>query len=102
LLFHNEVVADGDANGTHGISAAFVAHLLAGDWGLWRTSILNLERSLGNLPKSLLDPAEQALVGSRLTKLRERIDAEPKPMKWRMRDRVGDRVRWYNEPEEEA
>jgi hypothetical protein len=23
-------------------------------------------------------------------------------MKWRMRDRVGDRVRWYAEPEEEA
>jgi hypothetical protein len=98
LLFHNDV----SVNGGSALDAGFIAGLCAADWGLWRTSTLNLERSLSNLPKSLLDSEEQALVASRLTKLRERIDAEPKPMKWRMRDRVGDRVRWYAEPEEEA
>ncbi len=94
LLFHNEVGA--------GISAAFIAGLCASDWGLWRTCQLNLERSLANLAKSELEPDERAQVGARLTTLRERIDAEPKPLKWRMRNQVGDRVRWYNEPEEEA
>jgi hypothetical protein len=95
LLFHNDVSADG-------IDASFIAGLCAGEWGLWRTCTLNLERSLGNLEKSALEPDEQTLVAARLTSLRDRIKAEPKPMKWRMRDRVGDRVRWYNEPEEEA
>jgi hypothetical protein len=99
LLFHNEVVSD---NGGTGISAGFIAGLCAGDWGLWRTCQLNLERSLSNLAKSALDTDEQAMVTARLTTLRERIDAEPKPLKWRMRNQVGDRVRWYNEPEEEA
>jgi hypothetical protein len=96
LLFHNEV---GDAQG--GISAAFIAELCAGDWGLWRTCQLNIERGLGSLGESALEPAERDLVAGRLDRLRERIDAEPKSMKWRIRDRVGDRVRWYAEPEEE-
>ncbi len=99
LLFHNEVVSD---NGAAGISAAFIAGLCATDWGLWRTCQLNLERSQSNLAKSALDADEQTTLTARLTTLRERIEAEPKPLKWRMRNQVGDRVRWYNEPEEEA
>ena len=86
----------------NGISAGFIAALCAGDWGLWRTCQLNIERSLAGLPKSELDPDERALVATGLTSLRDRIETEPKPLKWRMRNQVGDRVRWYNEPEEEA
>ncbi|HTZ26587.1 MAG TPA: hypothetical protein VMC83_21520 [Streptosporangiaceae bacterium] len=96
LLFHNEV---GDEQG--GISASFIAALCAGDWGLWRTCQLNIERGLSSLGESALGPAERDVVAGRLDRLRERIDAEPKSMKWRIRDRVGDRVRWYAEPEEE-
>lgn len=84
------------------ISAAFIAALLAADWGLWRTCQLNIERSLAHLDKSALDPDERTLVASGLTSLRDRIDAEPKSLRWRMRNQVGDRVRWYNEPEEEG
>lgn len=86
----------------NGISAAFIAALCAADWGLWRTCQLNIERSLANLDKSALGPDERALVAASLTSLRDRIEAEPKPLKWRMRNQLGDRVRWYNEPEEEA
>jgi hypothetical protein len=102
LLFHNDVRLDDGANGSPAISAPFIAALLAGDWGLWRTCKLNLDRSLSNLDKSALDAEERALVAERIERLRDRIDAEPKSMKWRMRDRIGDRVRWYAEPEEEA
>lgn len=84
----------------NGISAAFIAALCAADWGLWRTCQLNIERSLANLDKSALEPGERALVATSLTSLRDRIEAEPKPLKWRVRNQVGDRVRWYNEPEE--
>jgi len=84
------------------ISAAFIAGLCAADWGLWRTCQMNIERSLANLDKSALEPDERALVATSLTNLRDRIEAEPKPLKWRMRNQVGDKVRWYNEPEEEA
>jgi hypothetical protein len=102
LLFHNDVRLDDGANGIPSISVPLIAALLAGDWGLWRTCKLNLDRSLSNLDKSALDAEERALVAGRIERLRDRIDAEPKSMKWRMRDRIGDRVRWYAEPEEEA
>ncbi len=97
LLFHNEV---GDGDGAP-IEAAFIAVLCARDWGLWRTCQLNIERSLASLDGSGLAPDEQQTVAGRLDFLRDRIDAEPKSMKWRLRSRAGDKVRWYDEPEEE-
>ncbi len=104
LLFHNDVTADNEqsSHDTTAISAGFIAALCASDWGLWRTCQLNIGRSLTNLDKSDLDQAERQFVAARLSRLKDRLDAEPKSVKWRMRDRVGDRVRWYNEPEEEA
>jgi hypothetical protein len=29
-----------------------------------------------------------------------RIEAEPKPLAWRLRDRVGDRLKWYKDVDE--
>ncbi len=98
LLFHHDV-SDGDDGS--GIDASFIAALCAGDWGLWRTCQLNIERGLGKLGAAALEPPERTLVAGRLERLRARIDAEPKNMKWRIRNQVGDRVRWYAEPEEE-
>ena len=31
---------------------------------------------------------------------RKRLEAKPKSAKWKLRNRVGDKVRWYEEPEE--
>jgi hypothetical protein len=98
LLFHSDV-SDDDNRGA--IAASFIAGLCAADWGLWRTCQLNIERGLSNLPEAALEPEERTLVADRLERLRARIDAEPKSMKWRIRNQVGDRVRWYAEPEEE-
>ena len=36
----------------------------------------------------------------RLDTLWERVEREPKPLKFRTRARVGDRTRWYEEPDE--
>jgi hypothetical protein len=35
-----------------------------------------------------------------LKALRDQVDAEPKSTRWRIRARVGDRVRWCEEPDE--
>jgi hypothetical protein len=29
-----------------------------------------------------------------------RLEAEPKPLAWRLRARVGDRIKWYKEVDE--
>jgi hypothetical protein len=97
LLYHHDVGEREDA----GISSPFIAALCARDWGLWRTCQLNIGRSLDNLGGSGLGPAEQQVVAGRLESLRGRIDAEPKSRRWRIRNQVGDKVRWYAEPEQE-
>jgi hypothetical protein len=104
LLFHNEVGEgdDADAGPGAGISATFIATLCAADWGLWRTCTMNITRSLENLDSSELAPEEQKVVAGRLESLWDAIEAAPKGRRWRMRNQVGDRVRWYDEPEEEA
>ena len=83
-----------------GINVPYIAKLCAGDWGLWRTATMNIERTRGALARYELSPEHEAIVVARLDDLRRRIDGEPKSTKWKLRARVGERVKWYEEPEE--
>ena len=96
LLVQYDVLA-----GSGPLDASFVAGLCARDWGLWRTCTGSIDRLLANLESSPLDPGEAARVQARLEALRGYLEAEPKTMKWRLRSQVGDKVRWYQQPEEE-
>lgn len=96
-ILHHHDVADQDGDT---INAARVAKLCAEDWGLWRTCKLNVDRVREGLAGYEMTQDERAAVEQRLDRLWERIDAEPKSRGWRLRDRVGDRKRWYDEPEE--
>jgi hypothetical protein len=96
LLEHRLGDRDGDT-----INVGRIAKLCAEDWGLWRTTTLNLEklqRFAANSPK--LDSEQKARVVASVDELRRRLDAEPKPLAWRLRARIGDRVKWYNDVEE--
>jgi hypothetical protein len=95
LLDRHDVAAhDDDA-----INAQLIAGMTADDWGLWRTLKLNTERLHELVPSLGLDDAAQTRVLARLDALWQRIEDEPKSRKWRMRDRVGDRKRWYEVPD---
>ncbi|HEV2255706.1 MAG TPA: hypothetical protein VGS06_21225 [Streptosporangiaceae bacterium] len=89
------------AAGSGSLDGSFVAGLCAKDWGLWRTCMGSIERLLANLESSPLDPGEALRVQARLEALRGYLEAAPKTMKWRLRSQVGDKVRWYQQPEEE-
>jgi hypothetical protein len=95
----HHALTDGDATG---IETNYIADLCAKDWGLWRTSKATIERCLANLAGYALPPDSSRLIEDRLATLWRRIEAAPKTTKWRLRSRVGDRMRWYDEPEEEA
>ncbi|MDP9260029.1 MAG: nucleotidyltransferase family protein [Actinomycetota bacterium] len=84
------------------IDAARIADLCARDWGLYRTLQINLERLSSGLAESGLSGDEQRLIAARLAGLTAAIEAAPKSVKWKARARVGDRVRWYEEPDEVA
>jgi hypothetical protein len=82
------------------VNADRIAELLAGDWGLWRTSRGSVESVRDQLARLELGEDERTLVGARLDELWERVEREPKPLRFRTRARVGDRTRWYEEPDE--
>jgi hypothetical protein len=93
LFFHHEV-------GPGGIEPAVIATLCAADWGLWRTCKGTIERSCADIDQYGLDGSAQQLVRKRLERLWADINAAPKTGRWKRRSRVGERMRWYQEPEE--
>ncbi len=95
LCFHHDL-------GEPGIEAGLIADLCARDWGLWRTCRQTIERCVADLDGYGLAADHRTTIAGRLQRLWEAIDAAPKSSKWKLRARVGDRVRWYEEPEEEA
>jgi hypothetical protein len=89
----------GDCDGTT-LNATVIAGLCAGDWGLWRTCTLNLERLRNGLAATRLTADERRAVDRGLVALEQAIEAEPKGRKWRLRARVGERVKWFKTPDE--
>jgi hypothetical protein len=82
------------------VNATHVAKLCAEDWGLWRTCKLNIERSRDSLEHLDLSGVDRRVLADRLDSLWSRIEAAPKSRRWKLRARIGDRVRWYQEPDE--
>ncbi len=78
-----------------------VAELCAADWGLWRTTTMNLGKvRVITQSYEQLTPEQKATVDAQVQKALTRIDEEPKSMAWRLRSRVGDRVKWYKDVDE--
>ena len=80
---------------------AYIAKLCANDWGLSRTTTMNLDK-VGKLAVGYpqLEDDQKSQVVTQVKKALEYLDAESKPMAWRLRARVGDRVKWYKEVDE--
>jgi hypothetical protein len=76
--------------------------LLAGDWGWWRTVTGNLEKlpALAEEKPELVPPGAPHDPLAQAAQLLELARSVPKSMKWKLRSNVGDRVRWYELPEE--
>jgi hypothetical protein len=84
-------------NDDEAFDTAYIARLACADWGLCRTVELNMAKLLVTLDELDVD---KELVRSRVAELWAAIDASPKPLKWRLRAKVGDRLQWYELPEE--
>lgn len=102
-LLAGHEVREGDEPGTIGLDR--IGRVVADDWGWWRTTTGNLDRVVelarGDLARlvpanAAFDPVEQAIA------VRRHADAVPKSLRWKIRSRVGERVQWYELPEEVA
>jgi hypothetical protein len=96
LLFHeHDVTPDDD-----GVNGPRVAELCGNDWGLWRTITANLDNVRAHVDRYALTDEERGRVERRLDILQATIEEAPKSRAWRLRAKVGERVRWYEVPEE--
>lgn len=96
ILFNNET-----GNDDSGINLKMIAQLCSSDWGLYKTTSINLGRVEEIVEKeSALSSEDRGLVISRIRAIQKTFEDMPKPMAWQLRDRVGTRVKWYIEVEE--
>lgn len=83
------------------VNADVVAELCARDWGLYTTIRMNIDK-VRRLSHDIekLSPDIVSNVRLRLDALVEAIEQAPKTLSWKMRAKIGTRVRWYQEVEE--
>lgn len=93
FLDHDIGPTDGET-----INGPYLARICGGDWGIYKTFTTNLSR-LETTEGFGLRSSQVSMVKLRAKMLREMIEAEPKTSGWKLRARVGDKVRWYELPE---
>jgi hypothetical protein len=78
-----------------------IAGLCSTDWCLWRTTTMNLDK-VGKLAQGYpqLTDEQKKQTESQVKAALNRINQEPKSLAWRLRARVGDRVKWYKDVDE--
>ena len=96
LLADHEIV---DREAPEVIDRRRIVRHAAGDWGLCRTISRNLRQAAEEARRRGADgvsndPVTQAVA------LLAAIDTAPKSIGWKARARVGERVRWYETPED--
>lgn len=86
-IFSEHDLASGP--GDH-IDVAYLSSLMGGDWGLWRTTTGTLARVAETEPS----------VAKKARALKDAFDRTPKNLSFKLRARLGERVRWYELPDE--
>ncbi|HSK87579.1 MAG TPA: nucleotidyltransferase family protein [Anaerolineales bacterium] len=98
LLLNNDLGDERDGK----IGLDRIARLCARNWGLYKTTSINLKRieDLLLAEDLQLNQAERELVLQRVRKIKSVLETRPKTVAWKMRNLLGTRVRWYAEVEE--
>ena len=100
MLLREHPIGDADAET---INSRIVVGLCANDWGFWRTVTGNLKLTDTYLDKyAQLTAEDRQVVRQRIAELLGCIEAAPKSSKWKLRGKIGERVKWYKDVEELA
>ncbi|MDA4125058.1 MAG: hypothetical protein OK438_06380 [Thaumarchaeota archaeon] len=83
------------------VDALYVSRLCSRDWGLWRTVTGNLAK-VSTLLKDFasLDDWDKADVNAKIDDLKRALEDSPKSLSWKVRARVGESRKWYNDVED--
>jgi hypothetical protein len=91
----------GDFDKPETINGAYLAGLCSDDWGIYKTFTINIANILNALPKYDLESASVDIVQKRLEDIRNRIENAPKSFRWKIRAKVGEKVQWYELPDQD-
>jgi hypothetical protein len=81
------------------INGAYIAKLCSSDWGVYKTFTTNVDKLLGKVGDLSLAEDTKETIRNRITKVKTMIEESPKDFRWKMRARIGERMKWYDLPE---
>jgi len=86
------------ANDRETINLEYLSDLMKSDWGLWKTftNNLNLVQTKINTYKFLKDD-DITNIKNKIYKIIKRIESEPKTVSWKLRNKIGTRIKWYKD-----
>jgi len=83
------------------INMGYIAKLLSENWGFYYTVTTNLKKTRNSLNEyDILSKEDCEDVTSKVDMLLNTIECAPKNLSWKMRARLGTRMKWYEEVEE--
>jgi hypothetical protein len=89
-----------DTGGPGRLNLARMAEACSADWGLYTTVTDNLAGCASLLSELVATAADRARIAARADAVARALEQAPKTIAWRMRARVGRRIRWFQVPEE--
>jgi hypothetical protein len=98
MLLWDHEPAGGDGPGQ--LNLTRMAKVCGEDWGLFTTVTGNLAACGDLLGELVADSGARARIAGRIGAITGGLEGAPKTRAWRMRARIGRRVRWYEVPEE--
>ncbi len=85
------------------INVNYISRLSSHDWGLWKTVTSNLENTKRLVEKFLKDNPENIKnVKSKINAVKNYLQESKKSLRWKLRAKIGERIKWYREVEEAA
>jgi hypothetical protein len=99
MLLDHEVV---DSDKPDAINGKRLAELCANDWGIYKTFTIVLEKTAIMLDKFDLTTKDKEVVKERMAAISRLMENEPKSVNWRMRAKLGEKMRWYMLPDDMA
>ena len=82
------------------IDLNYISKLCSEDWGLQKSVMVNLDILESFVTGHKLVVRDEAAVMKKINDIREAVTQRPKSLRWKMRAKIGERMRWYKEVEE--
>jgi hypothetical protein len=96
LLLEHELGSDDPEK----IDSAYLARLWSKDWGFYYTGTTNLKK-LNQYLKGIeaLETTQKNRIKDQINRILNQVETEPKSVRWKLRSKIGTKMRWYEEVE---